>query len=304
MNLDSDTVSSMQVYEGKFYYPDSPSSNRIHKESKHFVFDLDETLGSFSELYMLWTGIAHLYQEDTGDLFVESQDSMNHIMELYPEFLRYGIMTILEFLHYKKRNGHFGNVYIYTNNVCSKSWATMIIRYIESKGNLEGLFDQIIGAFKINRLIIEPNRTSSTKSVQDLIRCTLLPKTAEICFIDNTYFPKMKNPRVFYIQPKAYYHTLSIDQIIGRFVSSDIGIQMSNQNASWEKRLFDWFIHHGYFVGPRMKSRCERDLDIQVSKKLMYHIKEFFYLAIYRPKTQKVRSKYWYNVSKKNRRIS
>jgi hypothetical protein len=304
MNIDTDSIEPLQIYKGGFYYPDSPSSKRIHNESKHFVFDLDETIGSFTELHILWLGISHLYEEDAGKPFIESQECMNILLDLYPEFLRYGILTILEFLYYKKTNGLCGNVYIYTNNMCSKSWATMIIDYIESKGKLIGLFDKIIGAFKINRLITEPKRTTSTKSVQDLIRCTLLPsKTSEFCFIDNTYFPKMRGPRVFYIQPKAYYHSLSIHDIIRRFIKSPpMQDLLSTDLSSWDKRLYDWFIHHEYFIGPRMKSRCERDLDIQVSKKLMYHIKEFFYLALYRPKTQKMRSKYSYNVSKKNRR--
>jgi len=301
MNIETDVNSFVQIHEGKFYYPDSPSNSRIRRESKHFVFDFDETLGSFSELHILWKGIAHLYEEDTGETFVESQECMNELMDLYPEFLRYGIMTILEFLYYKKTKGHCGNIYIYTNNVCSKYWADMIIKYIETKGNTKGLFDQIIGAFKINHLISEPNRTSSTKSIQDLIRCTLLPKTAEFCFIDNTYFPKMRSPRVFYIQPKAYYHSLSVERIIDRFIYSNIGRKIMGK-GSWEKRLNDWFIDYGYFIGPRIKSRYEKELDIQVSKKMMYHIKEFFYLAIYRPKTQKIRGKYQYNLSKKRRK--
>jgi hypothetical protein len=302
MNIDTDTISSVQVYEGKYYYPDSPSSNRVHRESKHFVFDLDETLGSFSELFILWKGISHLYEEETGVIFVESQEYMNQLLDIYPEFLRYGIITILEFLHYKKKKGLCGNIYIYTNNVCSKSWATMIINYIEDKGNLKGLFDQVIGAFKIGHSISEPNRTTTTKSIQDLIRCTMLPKSAEFCFIDNSYFPRMRSPRVFYIQPKAYYHSLSVDQIIGRFVSSPLCRKWTWKEGSWEKPLHNWFISRGYFIGPRIKSKYEKELDIQVSKKMMYHIKEFFYLAIYRPKTQKVRGKYQYNVSKKQRR--
>jgi hypothetical protein len=301
MNIDSDAISSMQVYEGGFYYPDSPQSNRIHRESKHFVFDMDETLGSFSELYILWTGILHLFEKDTGMQFIESQEWMNILLDLYPEFFRYGIMTILDFLHYKKERGHCGNIYIYTNNVCSKSWATMIIQYIEAKGGYNGLFDQIIGAFKINQTIVEPNRTTSTKSYQDLIRCTLLPKTAEFCFIDNSYFPKMKVSRVFYIQPKSYFHSLSVDEIIDRFISCP-SVQEKIDTSSWNKRLYDWFIDHDYFVGPRIKSRYEKEIDIQVSKKLMYHIKEFFYLSIYRPKTQKMRGQYFFNVSKKRRK--
>jgi len=93
-----------------------------------------------------------------------------------------------------------------------------------------------------------------------------------------------------------------VNQIIGRFVSSPLCQKLMVCGGSWEKRLHDWFTNCGYFLGPRIKSKYEKELDIQVSKKMMYHIKEFFYLAIYRPKTQKMRGKYQYNISKKYRR--
>ena len=312
--LDSDSI---HIKKGAFIYSDSPR-NTGKNLSKHFVFDLDETIGSFTEMSILWRGILwisnqyKLPEKGSGSgsgskLFVESQQNMNLLLSLYPEFLRYGIITILQFLYYKKTRNEFGNMYIYTNNQCASSWTTLILGYIEKIGNMKGLFNQIILPFKRGSQIVEKRRTTTSKTYQDLIRCTLLPKTSEFCFIDNTYFAKMATDRVFYIQLKPYYHCLTVDEIIGRFLVSDLGKQIVQESGSntkkWEFELYDWFIDQGSLRDPIVKSCWERELDIQVSKKLMYHIKEFFYLIIRKQKTQKKRGKYCYNVSKKNRVI-
>jgi hypothetical protein len=82
-------------------HPNSFVKFKNIKRGKYIVFDLDETLGSFVDLYILWKGVAHLNK--TGVIkFEGSQYNFNDILDIYPEFLRCGIMTILEFLFYKK----------------------------------------------------------------------------------------------------------------------------------------------------------------------------------------------------------
>jgi len=65
--------SFMQLYTGKFKLPHpkfrerknillssaNPEQEKMEREdpSKVVVFDLDETLGSFGDLYLLWSGI-------------------------------------------------------------------------------------------------------------------------------------------------------------------------------------------------------------------------------------------------------
>ena len=69
---------------------------------KIVVFDLDETLGYFSDLVSLWYIIA----------LKKTQQNFNALLDQYPEFLRYGILTILEYLYHKKHAGKCYKLYL------------------------------------------------------------------------------------------------------------------------------------------------------------------------------------------------
>ena len=172
-------------------------------ETKHFylpekiiVFDLDETLGSFGDLFILWSGIKHLF---------EDFDRFDDLADMYPECIRFGVLTILEYLYKKKQKKQCQKIYIYTNNQCSGDWVKKITQYLCSKvrrsyqthegiANLptEPLFDKLICAFRINNKSVEVLRSSHKKSMHDLINCTLLSKEADICFIDDVEHQEMK----------------------------------------------------------------------------------------------------------------
>ena len=300
----AEDIMDLVIHKGSYAKAKQIYEEKMHTK-KHFVFDLDETIGSFSELDVLWRGIQEHMRRQNISLTMTDQDLFCAVLDLYPEFLRHGILTIFEFLYAKKIQGHCGNVLLYTNNQCPGSWTSMIVQYIENCGRLHGLFDQIIHAFKIDGIRIETNRSSHAKSFCDLIKCTVLPKTAEFCFVDNTYFPKMVHGRVFYIQPKSYFHALSLGEIVGRFVRSDLGQRMVDCGSKpvtwWETELIELCIRGGCNIEPMIKTRAEHEMDIQVSKKMMYHIKEFFYLSLRRPKTRKISGRFLYNSSKKKR---
>jgi len=98
----------IQIYQGKFKLPPPHFYEKRKIElargivsgstsipSKVVVFDLDETLGSFGDLFLLWTGIKHIHPEF---------DSFSELLDIYPEFLRTGIFAILQFLSKKKKN--------------------------------------------------------------------------------------------------------------------------------------------------------------------------------------------------------
>ena len=87
---------------------------------------------------------------------------------------------------------------IYTNNTGPPEWANHIIRYFENKINYK-LIDQIIAAFKINGKHVELYRTSDMKKHSDLISCSKIPETADICFLDDVYHPGMVNDKIYYI---------------------------------------------------------------------------------------------------------
>lgn len=272
--LDSD---DFIIHPNKYIQHETKSS-----KTKHFIFDLDETLGSFAELYLLWRGVNYILASENIH-FEGDQNDFNKLLDLFPEFLRYGILTILEFLHYKKRDGSCGNIFIYTNNQCQPPWVELIANYIESKKRMTGLFQRPICAFKIKNTVFEPNRSTQEKTVRDFIKCSLLPKSAELCFIDNAYHPKMDTGSVFYIQPRSYYHSLSLREIIDRFSKSGI-FTSSLTPASWTDHLKKWFHDH---VESQKKTQEDEEIDIAVSRKLMYTIKEFFYFTLKRGKTKR-----------------
>jgi hypothetical protein len=281
----SNNFKYLQVYKGICY-----NKQYIKKYNKVLIFDFDETLGSFSDLHKLWVGINTFYIKNYNVSEEDNQQRFNEILDLYPEFLRYGILNILEYLYLKKKRGHCDKIYIYTNNNCKPSLIKYITNYFKYKLNFkEDLFDKIIYAFKINNKIVEIARTTRDKTYNDFINCTLLPKSTEICFIDNTFYSNMLNEKVYYIQPRAYFHNISINTIIERFLNSNIGIKITNDVISEEKEvykefLYDWFDYNNETYNT---NNTHIDTDIFVAQKLMYHIKEFFYLTHRKNKTRK-----------------
>jgi len=190
-------------------------------------------------------------------------------------------------------------LFIYTNNKCStpeisnQKWISNIIDYLTKKvvSNKVDLFDKIIHSFKINDKIIEIRRSTNQKTYNDFIKCSILPKNTEICFIDNSFFPNMQNERVYYIQPRSYYHYLKTDEIIDRFISSNVfkNIKM-NESVSIESILYDWFIQNGR-INDEIILENQLSIDIMISKKMMYYIREFFYLSERKLKTRKIQTK-------------
>ena len=274
----------IKVHKGRTFVPieEIYSSEKPEKSGKVIVFDLDETIGSFSDFFILWQTIDKYIQPNTIDF--------NALLDIYPEFLRHGILQILEFLYYKKQKGHCSNIYIYTNNQCSIIWVQQIADYIESKisKGSKKLFDQIIQAFKIGEKRVEMKRTTNAKTHTDFIKCTLLPKTTEMCFIDNSYFPKMCDERVYYIQPRSYIHNLRSDEIIDRFMSSKLFEKAQYKGYCFETILYEAFLKRLPFINMILLEK-RLETDILISQKIMYYIREFFYLYSRKMKTRKMR---------------
>jgi len=193
----------------------------IKHYDKVLVFDLDETLGSFSELQWIWNAMIHLHPRTKAN----EKSILKTLIDIYPEFLRPGILHILEYITQKKKKGECIAIFLYTNNQHPPPWTETIVdyfnQYIEEKTNLRPFFDQIIQAFKIGQDKVEWMRTSHDKSYDDFIKCSILPKQTEICFVDNTYFQSMVHPKVYYIQPKSYQHSMSPQDIVQRFILAE-----------------------------------------------------------------------------------
>ena len=165
------------------------------------VFDLDETLGHFSQLYVFWSLLIKYINNSNELLFFK-------LLDLFPKFLRPNILNILKNIKQKKEKNICNYVIIYTNNNGPKSWVIMIQNYFHYKLKYQ-LFDKIIGAFKVRGQIVEVRRTSHEKSMKDLINCTKLPYNSQICFLDDQNHNEMYNENVLYIKLKPYTHNIN-----------------------------------------------------------------------------------------------
>jgi hypothetical protein len=205
------------------------------------------------------------------------------------------MMSILSFLRKKIAMGETGPVFLYTNNQCRyPEWVRLLLQYIEKKvsassaslGELTGsMFAKPVCAFKINNRVIETLRTTSTKTHTDFISCTKLPKTTEICFVDDTYYKNMDKSSVYYIQPPSYYHGLAHSEIETRFYSHIL------------PRLYrDNYVAHTYvfpalsFPYPSPVIRpYHHEYNEHVYHRILYYIKEFFLMTVAPHNTHRVR---------------
>lgn len=239
---------------------------------KIVVFDLDETLGCFVEFGIFWDCLNRYLSKSNAFL---TQEDFNQILDLYPEFLRPDIMKILFYLKNKKQTYCCDKLMIYTNNQGQPSWVNQLKKYFETKIDFP-LFDQIIAAFKINGKRIEICRTSHDKSYHDFIKCTRLPLNAEICFIDDNYFPDMHNKNVYYINLKPFVYDIEFNKMIKIFLTSHIGSQIVKKDdwENFEKFMKNEFKLYNYECIE--KNPDEYKIDAIISKQILIHLNEFF----------------------------
>ena len=234
-------------------------------KKKIVVFDVDETLGYFTQLGVFCDCLDKYFNDEE-----YANKHFNEILELCPEFIRPKLLPILEYLKNKKKEKKCYKIMIYTNNQGPKIWVENLKDYFDHKLNYK-LFDQIIAAFKVRGERVEIGRTSHDKSVDDFFRCTQLPPDVEICFIDDLFHPKMEDEKVYYINVKPYHHHLSFSTFLLRFVNSKLGKKIKN------KEDFIKEMNNSYKFNEDIKNKKEQDIDEIVGKKMFQHIKQFFY---------------------------
>ena len=240
--------------------------------SRIVVFDLDETLGYFQEYGIFWNSLnEYLLNKKCTNCI--NENVFNKILDLYPEFIRPNILPILSYLKEKKIQGKCSKILIYTNNQAPKDWTKMIQNYFDKKLNY-CLFDQIIGAFKINGEIIEMGRTSNSKNIDDLICCTHLPRNIQICFIDDVLYPGMISENVYYINIKPYSHYIPFENMIDRFLNSNI---LHDEIKDKEKFKVDILsLMNKYKYKFHVKTNMDYTVDKILSKKILEHLHTFF----------------------------
>jgi hypothetical protein len=240
---------------------------------KIVVFDLDETLGYFTQFGIFWDSLVnYLKVKNKNEL---TQSDFDDILELFPEFLRPNIINILTYLKNKKKSNCCHKMMIYTNNTGPREWARHIISYFERKINFK-LVDQIIAAFKINGKRVEICRTTQNKTHKDLIKCTKIPADAEICFMDDYFYPEMANDNIYYINVKPYYYDLKFEVMFERFKKSEIGNKLINNDddKDFENLMMDHIKLFKYMVVE--KDEKEYEVDKVLGKHIISHLQAFF----------------------------
>lgn len=280
MNTKLLSKNDIQISKGARFVPwtQTVKDDTTHMNQKVVVFDLDETLGSFADLYILWCGVCQIWP------------SCNHfdlLLDTYPEFFRYGMLTILEYLYDCKRKGICQKIFVYTNNQCSVTWVKRICNYIESHiqricdnpDESVKLFDQHICAFKINNKPVELCRTTHQKCLDDFFRCSMISENADICFIDDVEYPFMKGSAVYYICPRAYIHPLSTKEIIRRMLKST-WVPSPQERPEYSILLSKSYWQNWFYIHRRRMIRkgfIDLSIDLQISQKMIYHLSEFLH---------------------------
>lgn len=205
------------------------------KKGKYIVFDVDETLGYFSQLGSFMDAISFYYKDFSGSVF----ERFNEILDLFPEFIRPKMIEILKYIYKKKANGKCAGVFIYTNNQGPRTWVQHIAKYLDYKvgktnnnasSEYTPLIDKIIAAYMINGKVVEPGRTSQSKTYDDLLRITGISPDAEVCFVDDLNHPDMRHENVLYLNVRPYVRTLPVTEMIKRYLKSPLSKNIIPQN--------------------------------------------------------------------------
>jgi hypothetical protein len=242
---------------------------------KVVVFDLDETLGYFTEYGIFWDSLAKYVKVKNKNML--TQHDFDLTLDLFPEFLRPNIINILTYLKKKKTSNCCHKMMIYTNNNGPQEWARHIVSYFEAKLQFK-LIDQIVAAFKINNKHVEICRTTHHKTHDDLIKCTKIPMDTEICFIDDSFYPEMSHDNIYYINIKPYYNDLRFEYMIETFKNSSIGKKIigkdKDNDNEFENIMMENIKLFNYVVVE--KNEKEHEVDKILGKHIISHLHSFF----------------------------
>jgi hypothetical protein len=209
-----------------------------------------------------------------------TQNDFIAIIELYPEFIRPNIVSILNYIKNKKNNKECDKVLIYTNNRGSKEWVNYIKGYFEYKLK-STLFDNIIYTSKTTDSRENATKTKiekHDKNITEIIKYTQLPKDIKICFLDNTYYPNMNSTNVYYIKLNSYIHKLSYETMIGRFMNAKLELYHLLDKFSNKQNFIEFMIKNMNnfkftYIG---KTKTEYEIDKTITKEIMLYLQLFF----------------------------
>ena len=287
---------------------------------KAVVFDVDETLGNFSQFSIFAHAIEDYF--DKPDI---TYRYFNDLVDLYPEIIRPSMLRILEYIRKKKNANACSKVMIYTNNMGPDTWVAHIRKYFEYKlrgsaasaaatsGGLAitpPLFDHTIGGFKPQNpgsasASAFPQRSTKEKTVNELIRCARLPHDTDICFLDDLYHPKMTDERVYYIKLQAYHCYIPFHTFVSRFCNSALYRDVFAISPADANELHALFVKYAniakYDAKAHQRKMYPREIDEIISKYILYHLQQFFRDGPPPSSTPRMYSRKTTKTAKKNR---
>lgn len=226
---------------------------------KIIVFDLDETIGFFSQLGLFIDCLKSYNKKITKNDIIK-------IFDLYPNVFRHRIIPILKYLVKKRKQKKISKIMIYTNNQAEKWWVLTIKKYLEEKIG-EHIFDRVIAAYKVNGKQIEMCRTTHNKTYNDFLKCSKVSKYAKICFIDDQKHEKMIHKNITYLHIPVYKFGYSFMNMINIFTSS-----FKEYNTD-QFKLYMLKCLKQYECGPYRRNITKYDKE--VTKDLIAHLQEF-----------------------------
>ena len=263
---------------------------------KIVVFDLDETLGCFAEVGMFWEALEHFLATKATPVplvplvppvpLAQNDTTFFAMLDLFPGFLRPHILTILAYLLERRTEKQCQQLMIYTNNQGPPQWVKLISAYFTYKLGVK-VFDQIIAAFKVHGQVVEVGRSRHEKCLDDLIKCTQVPRNTEICFLDDQYHALMEHDNVFYITVKPYYFSLPFNEMALTYYQAQQLAQQTQQQqqplaqqqplgplTNFLAKMHAYTSRFKFDVLP--KAAAEQEVDTIVSKKILSYLEEFF----------------------------
>jgi len=272
---------------------------------KVVVFDVDETLGNFSQFSIFGHALEEYFNKP-GIMY----RYFNDLVDLYPEIIRPSMVRILDYIRKKKEAGACSKVMIYTNNMGPDKWVAHIRNYFETKlrthsnshsglAIIPPLFDHTIGGFKpyegSKHLSSFPQRTTTEKTVKEFIRCSRLPADIDICFLDDVQHPKMVDERVYYIKLQPYHSFIPFEMFVVRFLNSalyrdvfdkiNIPSIITGTSSSAKKQIISIELYNLFMRYIDMAEYDERshhqkvnprEIDEIISKYILFHLQQFF----------------------------
>lgn len=234
---------------------------------KVVVFDLDETIGNFEQLGILWDAI------ETNESFHKlSSRDLFHILDLFPKVFRPEFFTILNNL---KKN-HIQTA-IFTNNQGPPEWVSLFAKYTSYKIG-RNAFNRIVRSWKIGNEVIESCRTSHNKKYSDFLKCTGYPENTKLCFLDDQLHDGMKHPNVYYLHIHPYKYHYTFDDMIHKLIRSKYSKKLlpTKESKKKAKEYLRSEIHKSvkrYNFHPTKMSISETDTTL--SKEIKKHIYTF-----------------------------